>query len=41
MTHSSKKYLKVKKVSELTEIIAAVGLAQNLTALRALITEDT
>jgi len=33
------KILGVKKASELAEIMAAVGLAQNLAALRALITE--
>jgi len=33
------KILEVKKASELAEIMAAVGLAQNLAALRALVTE--
>ena len=33
------KILKVKKAKELAEIMAAVGLAQNLAALRALVTE--
>ena len=33
------KILGVKKASELAEIMAAVGLAQNLAALRALVTE--
>ena len=37
----SLKILGVKTARELGEVLAAVGLAQNLTALRALITEDT
>ena len=33
------KILRVKRASKLAEIMAAVGLAQNLAALRALVTE--